>query len=195
MTTGLHRPEHKKPETNEDTPTRQVPPRARRRGESDVRPDDRPLGARRRLRHAVRPVSGRLAYHTRKRPRPAHRLPHLGEGGRHDDLAGHDILPAKKVRGVRHHPCAPSRPDGLPGAVPFRLQGQGGAALAQRHREAEDTAQTLPPLAGVAAGTRRPYRGDDPRLYGGIPLPRPRAAQDRLSAHRRRPGRSRPGSC
>ena len=27
--------------------------------------DDRPLGARRRLRHAVRPVSGRLAYHTR----------------------------------------------------------------------------------------------------------------------------------
>ena len=75
-------------------------PGARRCGESDVRPDDGPFGAWRGLRHAVRPVAGRLAYHSHQRPRLSHWLPHLDEGGRHDDLARHDFLPEEKVRGV-----------------------------------------------------------------------------------------------
>ena len=43
---------------------------------------------------------GRLAYHSHQRPRLSHWLPHLDEGGRHDDLARHDFLPEEKVRGV-----------------------------------------------------------------------------------------------
>ena len=54
------------------------------------------------------------------------------------------------MQGLRHHPHPPSRPDGLPGIVPVKIQRAGHTTLAQRHPETAPAVVAIPSPAKLA---------------------------------------------